>query len=176
MGASTGVKKAIRKQILYIFADYIIIFTILFMVDVVSVVKNLIIGYSNQLDIIPSIILYIVTIFLLLPPVRNIINRLRAISGLLAATINGDNVENRERQATVYKLFMNMGSAISVMLIFILVVPMMPPISGIVMFPIEITACALITAWLIWDTLRGKYNKAPDIVGSKTDKGAKINK
>ncbi len=96
MGASTGVKKAIRKQILYIFADYIIIFTILFMVDVVSVVKNLIIGYSNQLDIIPSIILYIVTIFLLLPPVSNIINRLRAISGLLAATINGDNVENRE--------------------------------------------------------------------------------
>ena len=75
LGASTGVKKAIRKQILYIFVELSHHLHDL-MVDVVSVVKNLIMGYSNQLDIIPSIILYIVTIFLLLPRLSNIINGL----------------------------------------------------------------------------------------------------
>jgi CPA2 family monovalent cation:H+ antiporter-2 len=159
MAVSQEVKETVRKQLLYLFIDFVVIVVILLVVNFFSFIEDAAVSYSDDLNVVPSLLLLILTLIMILPAIVHMVMRLRVIAETLASTIGREEHQGRERRARAYKFFRNIGSLITFGLITALVFPMLPQVPGMPVPAFEIVLAMTVIVWLAWDTVGAAYGR-----------------
>jgi monovalent cation:H+ antiporter-2, CPA2 family len=159
MGKSKEVSGVVRKQLLYLIIDFVVIVAILLAVNLLTFIKDIAINYSDDLNMVPSLILFILSLILILPAIAHMVKRLRIISETLANTVNDDGPLDNKRKARAYRFFRNIGSTIVFVLLIVLIFPLLPRVDGLPVSPFEILLGIAVVAWLAWDTINAAYDK-----------------
>ena len=163
MAGSREVKAAVQRQFLYLFIDFVAIVVILLAVNLLTFIEDAAVSYSSGLNILPSILLLVLSLLAIMPAIVHMVKRLNIIAEALASTIARDELQGSERRARAYKLFRNIGSAIAFVLIVAFVFPMLPQVPGLPVPVFEIVIFTAIFAWLTWDTINAAYDKVSDV-------------
>jgi CPA2 family monovalent cation:H+ antiporter-2 len=164
MAGSQAVKAAVRKQLLYLFIDFVVIVVILTAVNLLTFIGDTAISYSDDLNVVPPLLMLVLSLLMILPAIVHMVKRLRIIAETLASTITRDELRGDERQTRAYKLFRNIGSTITFGLIVAFVFPMLPSVPGLPIPAFEVVIFAAIVAWLAWDTINAAYDRVSDAV------------
>lgn len=162
MAGSREVKAAVRKQLLYLFIDFVVIIVILLAVNLISSLEDAAVSYSYDLNTVPSLLLLVLALLMVLPAIAHMVKRLRIIAETLASTIAKDELQGNERRTRTYRLFRNMGSTMTFGLIIVLMLPMLPQVPGLPVPLFEVVLFTAIVAWLAWDTIDAVYDKVSD--------------
>jgi CPA2 family monovalent cation:H+ antiporter-2 len=160
MRSSAELKREIRKQVLFIFIDFIIILTVLLAASFLSFFHDFAIDYSDDVNMLPALLLFIVELALTIPVVVNIVSRMRKIAELMAmAMIDKDEYLAISKTGT-YKFFRNTGSAVALVILSVVIIQFFPGLEGLPpSWAFQIGIAVLIATWLAWDTIHSFYGK-----------------
>ncbi|MDW5562883.1 MAG: cation:proton antiporter [Methanomassiliicoccus sp.] len=159
MAGSREVRSVVKKQLFYMFIDFVLIVVMLLAVNLLSFVNDAVANYSDDLNVVPSLLLLILSLVVILPAIAHMVKRLRIIAETLASTIGIDELQGTERRARAYKFFRNIGSAITFGMIVVMVFPMLPQVPGLPIPVFEIVLAGVVVMWLAWDTINSAYDR-----------------
>ncbi|WP_019176441.1 cation:proton antiporter [Methanomassiliicoccus luminyensis] len=158
MDHSADTKNIIKHQVMSVFIDFVIILTVLIVMNVLSsldqVMNNGIIGDA----VVVSLILFVVSVIMIMPAIIHIVKRLGVMSEALANAHAGEErAENLKKSAT-YRIFKAITSAIIYILLMAVILPLLPRVA--VSIPIfELMAGLFILIWMFWDNIEAWYAK-----------------
>ncbi len=157
---SAELKRKIRNQLLFIFVDFVIILVILLAANLLTFVRDIATSYSDDVNILPSILLFIIELALTLPVVINIVSRLRRIAELLTRALTDQDEHLAIGKTGTYKFFRNIGSALSLVLLSLVIAQFLPGVEGLPpAWIFQIAIAVLAVTWLTWDTIHSFHGK-----------------
>jgi monovalent cation:H+ antiporter-2, CPA2 family len=166
MAHSSMVRSIVRKQLYLIFIDFILIIITLLATNLLSFVRDLVAGAASGNDAVTSVGLLIIALIIIIPAMIHLVKRISVIALTLAIpSENGGQYGLASRMRT-YRLFMNIGSAISFVLLILLVFSLLPPVQGLPVSSAEIFIGVLFVAWLAWDSIDRRYDKVTAALSS----------
>ncbi len=159
MAHSKNVRGTIRKQIYLIFVDFILIIAILLAIDTLSIVRGWIEVATLGNSAFASVVLFAVALILVIPAIVHLVNRISVIAITLAMPAPEESEHSLTTRVRTYRLFMNIGSTISFVLLLALIFPLLPDVVGVPISSLEIIIVVLVIAWLAWDAIDRRYDR-----------------
>jgi CPA2 family monovalent cation:H+ antiporter-2 len=161
MDHSAATRNIIKRQLLYVFIDFVIILAILITMNVLNsldqVLNTSLIGNA----VLASLILFVASLVMILPAIVHIVKRLRVISEALANELAEGRAPVDHRRGSAYRLFRNINSMVVFVVLMTMIYPLLPRVHGISMpiFEAMIGIGALFVALLAWDTIESVYGR-----------------
>jgi monovalent cation:H+ antiporter-2, CPA2 family len=159
MARSSTVRLIVRKQIYLIFIDFIVIIATLLVIDFLSVIREFVIGAASGDSAIASAVLLIMAMIVIVPAMIHLVRRISVIAITLAMPSNTEGRHSLAARIRTYRLLMNSGSAISFVLLIMLVYPLLPHVQGLPISSFEIVIGVVVVALLAWDSIDRNYDK-----------------
>ena len=158
MARSIEVRSTVRKQIYLIFIDFILIVATLLAINLLSIVKDSVIAASGN-DSIASVVLLIIALIVIVPAMIHMVKRISVIAITLSMSSTIEGKHSLAAMLRSYRLFMNIGSAISFVLLIFLIFPLLPSIKGLPISSFEVVVGVIIVSWLAWDVIDRRYDR-----------------
>jgi CPA2 family monovalent cation:H+ antiporter-2 len=159
MEHSSKVRDTVRKQIYLIFVDFVLIVVTLIAVNLLSFIRESIAGLLSGNDAIASLILFMIALLMVIPAIIHLVKRISVIAITLALPTPAEGQHSLATRVRTYRLFMNIGSALSFVLLVLIIFPLLPPVEGVPISSLEIFIGVLIVAWLAWDAIDRRYDR-----------------
>lgn len=161
MDISPEFRLEVRQELLLVFVDLVFVFTILIVFNLVSQVKALIAPLAGEVHLLPSLMLFMITVVLISPIVVNIVARLRLIAFIIMINVSEGGRHSINGRMRIYRIFRNVGQLLVMAVLFLLLAPFLPPVGTldstalIALFVLVISLSAL-----SWGVLRPAFNRA----------------
>lgn len=161
MDISPEFRLEVRQQLLLIFVDLIFIITILIVFNLVSQVRGLVAPMAGELHLLPSLMLFMITVVLISPVVVNIVARLRLIAFIIMINVSEGGRHSISGRMRIYRIFRNVGQLLVMAVLFLLVIPFLPPVGTL-----DGTALVALVGLVVslsavsWGVLRPAFNRA----------------
>jgi len=160
MSSSAELKKAVRHELLFVFVDFILILVILLGAGLLTFISDFTADHSDDLNVLPAVLLFIIELTLTLPVIINIVTRLKRIAELLAEALTGESEFRTLSRTGPYRFFHNLGTALALIVLIMLIIPFFPGVVGLPpSWTIQIALAVVVITWLAWDTIRSFYGK-----------------
>ena len=152
MAGSSKIREVVRKQIYLIFVDFILILVTLLAIDLSSFIRESI-GAAAGNSTIASVMIFAIALLVIVPAVFHLVRRISVIAITLAMPSASESRHSLAARIRTYRLFMNLGSALTFALLILLIFPLLPSIQGSPVSSFEIMMGVLIITWLAWDAI-----------------------
>lgn len=161
MDISPEFRLEVRQQLLLVFVDLVFVFTILIVFNLVSQVKALIAPLAGEVHLLPSLMLFMITVVLISPIVVNIVARLRLIAFIIMINVSEGGRHSINGRMRIYRIFRNVGQLLVMAVLFLLLVPFLPPVGALDSTAlIALFVLVLSLSALSWGVLRPAFNRA----------------
>jgi CPA2 family monovalent cation:H+ antiporter-2 len=168
MARSSKVRLTVRKQIYLIFIDFILIIATLLAIDLLTTIKDFVSAASGN-DSIASVILLMIALIIIIPAMIHLVKRISVIAVTLSMPTTIEGQHSLAAMMRTYRLFMNIGSAISFVLLFLLIFPLLPSIKGLPISSFEMVIGAIIVSWLAWDAIDRRYDRVTAVLSGSLE-------
>jgi monovalent cation:H+ antiporter-2, CPA2 family len=158
MARSSDVRLIVRKQIYIIFIDFVLIIATLLVIDLLTSIKDYLHSASGS-ESIASLVLLAIALSIIVPAMIHLVKRISVIAITLAMSSKSEGKHSLAGMLRTYRLFMNMGSAISFVLLILLIFPLLPDYHGLPISSFELVVAVIIVSWLAWDVIDRRYDR-----------------
>jgi hypothetical protein len=149
----------VQRQIFWIFIDVIIIF----LLQVLAVTFYDIVGlFGVDPDGIGAITYMVATaafIGLMLPPLINILSRVRVVGLMLIRGVMEAGHFEAGAEGRLFRVFVNLIISIIGIVLFFLFIPIAPQVEGFPVLLVFGVAVGLVIAYLLWDANKSAYDR-----------------
>ncbi|QLH74967.1 MAG: cation:proton antiporter [Methanomassiliicoccales archaeon] len=157
---SKDVREKMRRGLLLIFLDYLIIVLLLLLFSMLNEVKNAIGIIAEELHVVPDLLVLFLMVLSILPAIVNIYGHIRNLSELLTSAVMSSRRFVEGSRKNVFAIFANLGKISMVTLVLLLLIPFLPNIGPEnPMLVIVVVMMALTVAYLAWGTLKNGYDR-----------------
>jgi CPA2 family monovalent cation:H+ antiporter-2 len=170
MAHSSKVRLTVRKQIYLIFIDFVIIIATLLALDFLTVIEEYV-HTSTGNQSIASLVLLIIALSVIVPAMIHLVKRISVIAITLAMSSKAEEKHSLAAKLRTYRLFMNIGSAISFVLLILLVFPLLPTYYGLPISSFELVIGVIIVSWLAWDVIDRRYDRVAAALSGSIETG-----
>jgi CPA2 family monovalent cation:H+ antiporter-2 len=168
MNISPEFRLEVRRQLLLVFVDFVIIISLLLLFNLISPVRDLIAPLAGEFHMVPSLLLFVTTLVLIAPVVVNIVARLRFISFMIMVNISEGGRHSLTGRMRIYRVFRNVGQILVFLILFLILAPFLPQINSLDSTAImSLALVAVGLSALSWGLLRPAFNRASTYVASK---------
>jgi monovalent cation:H+ antiporter-2, CPA2 family len=174
LAAKADLSKQVKYQIFWIVVDFVILFLIQLVVQVLYNLSELLDSVADWLKVIPSTLATIVSVALIIPPVVDIVRRTRTIVLASVQGILGGGKYKSDSGRLLLKLLFNFMMVIIGIVLFLAVLPLAPFYEGVPIIAILGIVVGTVVAYLIWDANKATYEKVCGLLGDefiKEEKG-----
>jgi CPA2 family monovalent cation:H+ antiporter-2 len=161
MSISPEFRLEVRRQLLLIFVDLLFIITILIGFNLISPVRELIAPLAGELHLLPSLMVFMITVVIISPVVVNIVARLRLIAFIIMINVSEGGRHSISGRMRIYRIFRNVGQLLVMAILFLLLIPFLPPVGGLdgtALIALVVLVVSL--SALSWGVLRPAFNRA----------------
>jgi hypothetical protein len=158
MARSSDVRLIVRKQIYIIFIDFVLIIATLLVIDLLTSIKDYLHTASGS-ESITSLVLLAMALSIIVPAMIHLVKRISVIAITLAMSSKSEGKHSLAGMLRTYRLFMNMGSAISFVLLILLIFPLLPDFHGLPISSFELVVAVIVVSWLAWDVIDRRYDR-----------------
>ncbi len=154
------VKREVRKELLLIIIDLVLIAGVLIAVNVLAILEGLIGDIGADLGVVPSLIAFFIGLILTIPLIFILVVRLKKLSQILARLVYpASGVLNRRRSAAG-RVFKDLGEAFLAILLFLMFLPFLPQVEGMGFIPFLASfLLALLLTYFLWDAYKSAYKR-----------------
>jgi len=152
-------RRRITFQLFWMIVDFSIIYVIQAFVVVVFNITDALAPIAEWLNIIPSLFASIVSVCLIIPPVIDMVRRVRKIGYEAVQGILEGGMYHKDSGRMILKLFVNLVTAVLGVILFLSVLPFSYVYTDIPLVPITGTLVGFVVAWLLWDAEKATYKK-----------------
>jgi CPA2 family monovalent cation:H+ antiporter-2 len=165
MAESAERRRELRREFIWLFVDitYILL---------VSIAGNFLLALSGVLEpvasaigVLPSILSLVVIAVLMVPAVASIVSKLRNIARIIAASVLGATAYQALSQTFVYRTFRRLIVILAVIALLFALIPVSSLVGGVKIAAIIIVGAGALIAFLLWDFVRGSYEKVYETLG-----------
>jgi hypothetical protein len=158
----------VRRQLLLVFVDFVVIICILLVFNLVSPVREVFAPLAGELHVLPALLLFVTTLVLIAPVIVNVASRLRFIAFMIMVNISEGGRHSLTGRMRIYRIFRNVGQVLTALILFLVLIPFLPPvyaldstaILGLSMLVVGLSA-------LSWGLLRPAFNRASTAIASR---------
>ncbi|NLX47524.1 MAG: cation:proton antiporter [Euryarchaeota archaeon] len=159
MNAHADRRREVQRQIFWIFIDMMIIF----LLQVMAVTFYDIVGLfgvdPDGIGAVWYVVAIVAFIGLMLPPLLNIMNRVRVIGlMLIRGVMEGGHFETGA-EGRLFKVFVDLIVSIIGVVLFFLFIPIAPHVEGFPVLLVFGAAVGLLIAYLLWDANKSAYDR-----------------
>lgn len=165
LAAKADLSKQVKYQIFWIVVDFVILFLIQLVVQVLYNLSELLDSVADWLKVIPSTLATIVSVALIIPPVVDIVRRTRTIVLASVKGILGGGKYESNSGRLILKLLFNFMMVIIGIVLFVAVLPLAPFYEGVPIVAILGIVVGTVVAYLIWDANKATYEKVCGLLG-----------
>jgi CPA2 family monovalent cation:H+ antiporter-2 len=170
MALSPHIRSELRKELMLITIDMVLIICVIIAVNLLSVLNVLAENLGAGLGILSSIITFLLGLILTLPLIFILVTRIKKLSRILASTLRDDG-KQRTRQSVARKVFKNLSEALLAFMIFLVFLPFLPRVDGLDFLPlVAIGFIAILITFLIWDAYKAAYRRITSSIVSGIQK------
>jgi CPA2 family monovalent cation:H+ antiporter-2 len=159
MNAHADRRREVQRQTFWIFIDVIIIF----LLQVLAVAFYDIVGlFGVDPDGVRAITYMLVTaafIGLMLPPLINILSRVRVVGLMLIRGVMEAGHFEAGAERRLFRVFVNLIISIIGIVLFFLFIPIAPQVEGFPVLLVFGVAVGLVIAYLLWDANKSAYDR-----------------
>jgi monovalent cation:H+ antiporter-2, CPA2 family len=170
MAQSFMVRSTVRKQIYLIFIDFVLIISTLLTIGFLTIIKDSISAASGD-ETIASVVLLLIALSVVVPAMIHLVKRINVIAITLATSSNAQGKHSMAALLRTYRVFMNIGSAISFVLLILLIFPLLPEVHGLPISSFEIAIGVIVVSWLAWDVIDRRYERVAAALSSSLESG-----
>jgi monovalent cation:H+ antiporter-2, CPA2 family len=151
----------VRRQLLMVFIDLVIIITILIIFNLIPQLREFISPVAGNLHLNPPLLLFVMTVVLIAPVIVNIVARLRLIAFIIMLNVSEGGRHSITGRMRIYRVFRNVGELLVGAILFLIFAPFLPPTG-----PLDATAIVALIALTItlsilsWGLLRPAFHRA----------------
>ncbi|MDD1746195.1 MAG: cation:proton antiporter [Methanomassiliicoccales archaeon] len=166
------VRKEVRRELLYIIIDLVLIAGVLIAVNVLAVLEGWIGDIGADLGVVPSLLAFFIGLILTLPLIFILVVRLKKLSRILASVVYPASGNMNRRRSAAGRVFKDLGEAFLALLLFLLFLPFLPQVEGIGFLPfIALILLAVLLTYFLWDAYKTAYRRVTSsIVRGLSDK------
>jgi CPA2 family monovalent cation:H+ antiporter-2 len=165
LAARADLSKQVKYQIFWIIIDFVILFLIQLVVQVLYDLSELLDTAADWLKVIPSTLATIVSVALIIPPVVDIVRRTRTIVLVSVKGILGGGKYKSDSGRLILKLLFNFMMVIIGIVLFFAVLPLAPFYEGVPIVALLGIVVGTVVAYLIWDANKATYEKVSGLLG-----------
>ena len=157
-------RREVRRQIFWIFIDLVIIFLLqLFAVTFYDIVEILGVDPAG-IEAITYLAFISVLIALMLPPLLNILNRIRFIGLMLIRGVMEKGHFEKGAEGRLFKVFVDLIVAGIGVFLFFMFIPIAPHVEMFPLLPVFGIIIGLIISYLLWDANKSAYDRMCQIL------------
>jgi len=167
MNAHADRRREVQRQIFWIFIDIVIIFIL----QVLAVTFYDIVGLfgvdADGLGAITYMVATAIFIGLMLPPLINILSRVRLIGLMLIRGVMEAGHFETGAEGRLLRVFVNLIISIIGVVLFFLFIPIAPQVAGFPVLLVFGIAVGLVIAYLLWDANKSAYDRMCHILADR---------
>ncbi|MBI0582838.1 MAG: cation:proton antiporter [Methanomassiliicoccus sp.] len=161
MSISPEFRLEVRRQLLLVFVDLVIIITLLIVFNLISPVRELLTPVATDLHLLPPFLLFVTTIVLIAPVVVNIVARLRLIAFFIMINVSEGGRHSISGRMRIYRIFRNVGQLLVTAMLLLMFIPFLPKVGTLDGTALLATVVLVVTlSALSWGLLRPVFNRA----------------
>ena len=172
LALSAEKRRQVRRELFWIFVDLIIIVLISFLSSVLLAFSLVLDPIARAIGIIPSVLALVVTIALSMPVVISMVNKMRNIVRLLAASALDTKPYQTLSGTLVYRMLKKLVRLLVVVVILLAIVPFAYVFdqyqSGVVLIFVLI---GVLFGYLLWDFFHSGYMRLQDALAANIVEG-----
>ncbi len=156
---SPQIRGEVRKELMLIVVDMVLIICIIIAVNLLSVLNGLVESLGAGIGVLASIITFLLGLILTLPLIFILVTRIKKLSHILASVLREDG-KLKMHQSAASKVFKNLSEALLAFIIFLVFLPFLPRVEGLNFLPLlAIGFIAVLISYLIWDAYKAAYRR-----------------
>jgi CPA2 family monovalent cation:H+ antiporter-2 len=165
---SPELRLEVQRQLLLVFVDFIVIVSILIIFNLISFVKDLLVPLALEIHVLPSLLLFVITLVLIFPVVFNIWARLRFISFMITVEISEGGRHSLTGRMRTYRVYRNVGAILVTLVLLFVLVPFLPPVNNLDSTALlGLAVVVLVVSVLSWGGLRPAMSRLSNYIGSR---------
>jgi len=154
------VKREVRKELLLIIIDLVLIAGVLIAVNVLAILEGLIGDIGADLGVVPSLIAFFIGLILTIPLIFILVVRLKKLSQILARLVYPASGALNRRRSAAGRVFKDLGEAFLAILLFLMFLPFLPQVEGMGFIPFLASfLLALLLTYFLWDAYKSAYKR-----------------
>jgi monovalent cation:H+ antiporter-2, CPA2 family len=157
-------RRKIYIQLFLIMIDFTLLYGIQLFVLAVFDLTEPLRPIADWLNILPSLFASIVSVALMVPPVIDMMFRVRRIGLEAVQGILEGGMYHWDSGRLIMKLFVNLATAVLGIIVFITLLPFAPIYDEIPIIPIAAILVGILVAWLLWDADKSTYKKLSTVL------------
>jgi CPA2 family monovalent cation:H+ antiporter-2 len=151
----------VRRQLLMVFVDFVIITTILIFFNLFAPLHDFLAPIAEELHLLPSLLLFVITVALIAPVVVNISARLRLMAVIIMINESEGGRHSLTGRMRIYRIFRNVGQVLVAAVLLLIFIPFLPEVGTLDETAIiALTLVAVMFSALSWGFLRPVYHRA----------------
>lgn len=160
LSISPELRLEVRKQVIMILMDFLIIITALLVLNLVPAVDELIGPVAQELGLSLSLLKFLITLAFVAPAVLNLITRVQLISMTVALSISEGGRHSRGGRLKIYRAFRDIGEVLIGLLLVLVLLPFFPPLELRDATSVGAVAVAVVLLTIVsWGLFRPAMNK-----------------
>jgi hypothetical protein len=152
-------RKKVMYQVFWIAIDFTILFVIQLFVTVVYDISSLLQPVADWLQIIPSLLATIISILLIIPPLADVLRRVRGIGYYVVEGVLEGGKYQWDSGRLILKMFVNFATVIVGIIVFLMIIPLASVYEEVPILPVAAVVIGIIITYLIWDANKATYEK-----------------
>ncbi|QLH74421.1 MAG: cation:proton antiporter [Methanomassiliicoccales archaeon] len=152
-------RRQISYQLFWILIDFTLVFLIQIFVLAINDLTAPLRPIAEWMNIVPSLLASIVSVALIIPPVVDMLFRVRKIGYVAVQGILEGGRYSKDSGRFVLKMFVNLTTAVLGVILFLSVLPFAPIYEELPIIPVAGIVIGGIVAWLLWDANKATYAK-----------------
>ncbi|HEY3419851.1 MAG TPA: cation:proton antiporter [Methanomassiliicoccales archaeon] len=172
MAKSSKIRSTVHKQIYLIFIDFVLIIGTLLAINLITIIKDFVTAASGS-DSIASVVLLVMALIVIIPATIHLAQRISVIAISLSMQSAHERNHSLSAMMRTYRLFMNIGTAISFILLIVLIYPLLPSIKGLPISSFEVVIGVMIVSWLAWDVIDRRYDRVTTALSNSIETGGR---
>jgi len=154
------VKKEVRKELLLIIIDLVLIAGVLIAVNVLAILDDLIGDIGADLGVVPSLVAFFIGLILTIPLIFILVVRLKKLSQILARLVYPASGALNRRRSAAGRVFKDLGEAFLAILLFLMFLPFLPQVEGMGFLPFLASfLLAILLTYFLWDAYKSAYKR-----------------
>jgi CPA2 family monovalent cation:H+ antiporter-2 len=151
----------VRRQLLTVFVEFVIIVTILIIFNLFVPLRELLTPLAEDLHLLPSLLLFVTAVALIAPVAVNIVARIRMIAMLIMINISEGGRHSLTGRMRVYRIFKDVGQILAGMILVLVFIPFLPQVGTLDITAIaSLTLIAVLFSAVSWGFLRPAFHRA----------------